>query len=171
MQENFIDELLREAEQKETQLTYEYADLILLEIKSLQSKINQVNETVKKEIQILEDWALNKSVKYQDRIEFLENKLNQFILKSKERTIDLANGTIRLRKGREKLEVFDMNLLLANKYSPELIRIKEEVKPDLQKIRDFINRSGKVPNGVKIIPGKENEFSYKIKGGPNGSET
>lgn len=172
MQENFIDELLREAEEKETQLTYEYADLILLEIKTLQSKINQVNETSQKEIKILEDWALNKSVKYQDRIEFLEKKLNQFILGSNERTIDLANGTIRLRKGREKLEVYDMNLLLANKFSPELIRIKEDVKPDMQKIKDFINRSGKVPNGVKVIPGVENEFSYKIKGGSNGeSET
>lgn len=171
MQENFIDELLREAEEKETQLTYEYADLILLEIKSLQSKINHVTETAKKEIQILEDWALNKSVKYQDRIEFLEKKLHQFILESKERTIDLANGTIRLRKGREKLEVFDMEKFLSNKYSPELIRIKEEVKPDMNKIKDFINRSGKIPSGVKIIEGNPNEFSYKIKGGFNGAET
>ena len=171
MHENFIDELLREAEEKETQLTYEYADLILLEIKSLQSKINHVTDTVKKEIQILEDWALNKSVKYQDRIEFLEKKLNQFILEQDQKTIDLANGTIRLRKGREKIEIFSMEKFLSNKYSPELIRIKEDVKPDMQKIKDFINRSGKVPNGVKIIPGNENEFSYKIKGGSNGSET
>ncbi|MDZ7762901.1 MAG: host-nuclease inhibitor Gam family protein [Melioribacteraceae bacterium] len=112
METNFIDELLREAEEKETQLTYEYADLILLEIKTLQSKINQVTETVKKEIQILEEWALNKSVKYQDRIEFLEKKLNQFIRNQNQKTIDLANGVIRLRKGREKLEVFDMDKVL-----------------------------------------------------------
>jgi phage host-nuclease inhibitor protein Gam len=171
MSENFIDELLRESEEKEIKLSYEYADLILLEIKSLQNKINHVSETAKKEIQILEEWSLNKAVKYQDRIDFLAKKLNQFILEANERTIDLANGTIRLRKGREKLEVFDLNKFLSNKYSPELVNLKQEVKPDMQKIKDFINRSGKVPEGVKVIPGNENEFSYKIKGGPNGSET
>lgn len=169
--ETFIDELIREAELNETQLTYEYADLILLEIKSLQSKINQVTETVKKEIQILEEWSLNKSVKYQDRIEFLEKKLNQFILEQEEKTIELANGVLRLRKGRNKVEIFSMDKFLSNKYSPELVRIKEDVKPDIGKIKDFINRSGKIPNGVKIIEGIENDFSYKIKGGSNGSET
>jgi len=96
-----------------------------------------------------------------------KKKLNQFILEQGQKTIDLANGVLRLRKGREKLEVFDMEKFLSNKYSPELIRIKEDIKPDMQKINDFINRSGKVPSGVKIIPGNENEFSYKIKGDSN----
>ena len=167
MQENFIDELLREAEEKEIRLTYEYADLILLEIKTLQNKIEHITETTKKEIQILEEWSLNKAVKHQDRVEFLEKKLNKFILEANEKTVDLANGTIRLRKSREKLEVFDMEKFLSNKYSPELIRSKEEIKPDMQKIKNFINRSGKVPLGVKVIPGNENEFSYKIKGNSN----
>lgn len=171
MQENFIDEILREAEEKELQLTYEYADLILLEIKSLQSKINQITETVQKEIQILEEWSLNKIVKHQDRIELLEKKLNQFILESNERTIDLANGTIRLRKGREKLEVFNIEQFLSNKYANELLDFKEAAKPSITKIKAFINRSGKIPSGVKVIPGNKDEFSYKIKGGLNGTET
>ncbi len=91
MQENFIDELLCEAEQKEIKHTYEYADLILLEIKSRQNKIEHITETAKKEIQILEEWSLNKAVKYQDLVEFLEKKLNQFILYQDQKTIDLAN--------------------------------------------------------------------------------
>lgn len=169
MESTFIDELIREAEEKEEQLSYEYADLLLLEIKNLQSEIDKNFDTAEKESEIIKDWAIKKNSKLQDRVEFLEKRLNKFILEQEKKTIDLANGVIRLRKGREKLVIEDADKLLSLPYSSELITHKEEDVPNLTKIKAFINRSGKVPDGVRVIPGNEQEFSYKLKGeGSNG---
>lgn len=171
MNENFIDELLREAEEREEKLSFEYADLLLLELKKLLSEISQNFETAEKEVEIIKEWAIKKNSKLQDRIDFLEKRLYKFILEQDKKTIDLANGVLRLRKGREKIVVEDPVKLLSLPYSEELVSHKEETIPNLTKIKEFINRSGKVPEGVRIIPGNEQEFSYKLKGENNNGKT
>ncbi len=162
--ENFIDELLAEVEEKELQLETQHIDLILIRIRELQEQIASNLQNSEQEIKIINDFYLSKSSKLQDRIEFLEHRLETFILEQDKKTIDLPNGTLRLRKGREKVVVENLSEFLQNQYAHELTNINQDIKPDIKKIRDFITRSGgTIPNGVKVIPAIENVFNYKLR--------
>lgn len=175
METNFMEELLAEVEDKENQLSAklskEHADLILMEMQKLTNGMEENVRAAEAEIKIIKDFYLGKNFKAQEKIEYLEKKLNQFMLEQEEeRTISLPHGTIRLRKGRDKIIVEDLQTFMENKFSHELINIKQDFKPDLTKIKAYLTRSGgKVIPGVVVVPGNANEFSYKLNGGDNGS--
>lgn len=161
-EENFLDELLREAEEKEEQQTEAFYDLLLLQIKKMNHQIANTFAEAEKECRLINNWALTKNAQLLEKIKFIELKLHAFIVERKEKTIDLANGTLKFHKKPDKVEIVDIDLFLKNA-RPELISVKpEEIKPDLTKIKSFI-KSRPVPPGVKVIEGKE-EFTYKLKG-------
>ena len=60
-QDNFLEELLIEAENKEESQRQAYYDLILLEIGKLQTQISCNFEEADKEVQLIKEWALNKN--------------------------------------------------------------------------------------------------------------
>lgn len=161
--ENFMDELLAEVEDKENQLSEklskEHADLILMEMQKHTNSMEENCRAAEAEIKIIKDFYLGKNFKAQEKIEFLERKLKEFLLEQEERTLSLPHGTIRLRKGRDKIIVESLQTFLENKFSHELINIKQDFKPDLSKIKAYITRSGgKVPDGVVVVPGMKTNF-------------
>ena len=163
MTDNFLDELLQEAEQKEEQQTEAYHDLILLQIQSLANKMDINFKESEKEINLIREFTLSKNATLQERINFLEKKLEAFIREKGEKTISLPHGTLKLRKKPDKVEVSDMELFL-KKATKELVSVvPESVKPDLKAIKAFITRTGKrvIPEGVNLIEGQP-EFSYKL---------
>ena len=165
---NFMDELLAEAESKEEEQTEAYYDLVLLEIKNLNQKIESNFREAEKECEIINNWALVKNNQLNDKVKFLELKLEAFIKERKEKTIDLPNGTLKFHKKQDKVEIEDIDLFLKNA-KPELITIvPEQIKPNLVKIKSYIAKRP-IPPGVKVTEGKE-EFTYKIKGAEDGRE-
>ena len=165
---NFLDDLLEEAEQKEELLTESYYDLVLLQIKNLNGQIEKNFSEAEKECEIIKNWALLRNNQINDKVKFLELKLEAFIKERKEKTIDLPNGTLKFHKKQDKVEIEDIDLFLRNA-KPELVTvIPEQIKPNLAKIKSYINRRP-VPPGVKVTEGKE-EFTYKIKGAKDGRE-
>ena len=163
---NFMDDLLAEAESKEEEQTEAYYDLVLLEIKNLNQKIESNFREAEKECKIIKNWALARNNQLNDKVKFLELKLEAFIKERKEKTIDLPNGTLKFHKKQDKVEIEDLELFLKNA-KPELVTvIPEQIKPNLVKIKSYIAKRP-IPPGIRVTEGKE-EFTYKIKGVENG---
>lgn len=158
--ENFMDELLAETEFKEEQFTEAHFDLMLLQIRQLQAKIENTFAEAEKEVKIINEWALNKNHALQAKIEFMERKLEAFIREQKAKTIELPHGVLKCHKKPDKIEIIDMDLFLANA-KPELLSVTEQIKPNMTKIKDFMTISPNGHPGVIKVIGKE-EFSYKL---------
>lgn len=164
---NFLDELLLDAEQKEIKQTAAYYDLILLEISKLQTQIESNFAEAEKEVEIIKEWALNKNSGIQDKINFFVLKLEAYIKEMGEKTISLPNGTLKMYKKPDKIEIEDLDLFL-QKARPEMLTIiPEQVKPDLNAIKAYI-KTKPIPPGIRVIEGK-NEFSYKLNNRKEGS--
>ena len=158
---SFIDQIVNEAEEKEQKLNCEMADLMLLEIRNLQEEIERVFEQAERERTIIKNWAITKNSKLAGRIEWISKKLEVFLKEEGVKTLDLAFGTIRFRKQPDKIEIIDDELFLNNATSNVLTIVPESAKADLNKIKSFIKRTGRIPQGCEMIPGGI-KFSYKI---------
>lgn len=157
-----MDDLLAEVEEKELQQTEAYFDLLLLEIQELQNRINKTFAEAEKEIDIINQWAITSNSKLQDRINFIEKKLEMFIKQKGDKTVELAHGILKYRKKPDKVEIKDLELFLKHA-KPEMLNIvPEEIKPDLNKIKAYLKGHYTIPPGIEITEGKE-EFSYKLK--------
>lgn len=160
MEVNFIDEMLMEieaAEEKQTEAGY---DLMLLAIRKYQSEIKRNFEEGDKESQLIQSFVLSKNSQIQERINWLEKKLEAFIRERNEKTISLANGTLKMHKKPDRIEVEDLELFLKNARKEWLTVIPEQLKPNLLAIKNHI-KTRPTPKGVKVIEG-EIEFSYKL---------
>ncbi|MBK9099484.1 MAG: host-nuclease inhibitor Gam family protein [bacterium] len=160
MEVNFIDEMLMEieaAEEKQTEAGY---DLMLLAIKKYQSDISHNFEESEKEIAMIRNFIIRKNAQIQERINWLEKKLEAYIRERGDKTISLANGTLRMHKKPDRIEVEDLGLFL-KKARPEMLTvIPEQVKPNLLAIKSHI-KTRSTPPGVKVIEGQI-EFSYSL---------
>jgi pyruvate-formate lyase-activating enzyme len=159
----FIDELIREAEERDEKLSLEYADLILVELKGLEEEIQKTFEQASKEREIIKNWALKKNSKLTERIEFLSKKLEAFLKETNMKTLDLPNGVLKFRKQPDAVEVTNLEEFLKHAKESLVTTIPQQVKPDLNKIKAFI-KTRPTPPGVTVIEGKV-EFSYKLKNG------
>jgi len=157
----FIDELVKEAEEKEQKLNRELADLMLLEIRNLQEEIERVFDQAEKERTIIKNWAITKNSKLANRIEWISKKLELFLKEENIKTLELAFGSLRFRKQPDRVEILDNELFLNNANSSCLMIVPETAKADLNKIKAFIKISGRTPDGCEVIPG-EIKFSYSI---------
>jgi hypothetical protein len=158
---NFLDELLQEVEVKEDEQTEAYFDLLLLQIKQLTKQIEYNFSESEKECSMINSFVLHKNAQLQEKIRWIELKLQSFILEKKEKTIALPNGTLKMHKKPDRVEIEDLDLFLSKAKSEMLTIIPEQVKPDMNKIKTYI-KSKPVPPGIKVIEGKE-EFSYKLR--------
>jgi hypothetical protein len=137
------------------------ADLMLLEIRNLQEEIERVFEQAERERTIIKNWAITKNSKLTNRIEWISKKLELFLKEEDVKTLELAFGTIRFRKQPDRIEIVDDELFLNNATSNMLTIVPESAKADLSKIKAFIKRSGRIPQGCEMIPGSI-KFSYNI---------
>lgn len=168
MEMNFLEELLQEVEQKEGERDEAYFDLLLLQIKQINNQISYNFSQAEKECSMINSFVLHKNTQLQERVKWLELKLEAFIKEKNEKTITLPNGTLKMHKKPDRVEIEDLELFL-KKAKPEMLSIiPEQLKPDLNKIKNYI-KNKPVPPGVKVIEGKE-EFSYKLNGEENGRE-
>lgn len=171
MQDNFLDELLLEVEQKEKSLELAHADMILKEISSINSEISKILSQAEEEKQIITDWSIQRSAKLNERAEWLTRKLEALMYEQEPsvRTIDLAHGQLLRRKQVEKISVDDLDTFLLNQNLSQLTSVTPEVvKPDLTKIKSFFKMTGKIPQGCSLVESTD-KFSIKLKGGVNGT--
>jgi hypothetical protein len=158
---NFLDELLAEAEQNEELQTESYFDLQLIQLREIKSQITNNFSEAEKEIKIINDWVIRKNLVLQERMKFIELRLEAFIKERNVKTLDLPNGVLKLHKKPDKVEIEDMELFLQNAKPEMLTVVPETIKPDLNKIKSYVKTHLSPPLGISITKGKE-EFSYKL---------
>ncbi len=166
----FIDELLAESEQKELEMNKLRADQLLMAITVLETKVADVNNLVDEEIQIIESYRESELTKLEKKRSWLAWNLEQFMRSTKEKTIKLPHGVMKVRLGRDKVEVFDMEIFM--KQAPKLGFLKaipESYEPDMQKVHEYIKRKGITPAGVTLTPAKT-KFSYTTLKGQHGKD-
>lgn len=159
---NFLDELLAEVEIKEEQQTAAYFDLVIAEVAKLETEIAANFTETKKEVEIINEWALKRNSVLQERANLLKLKLEGYIRGEGRKTISLPHGELKIRKMPDKVEISDMELFLSKANSQMVTVVPELVKPDLTKIKAFIKMTTKVPEGIAVIEGKE-EFKLAIR--------
>jgi hypothetical protein len=177
----FMDDLLAEVEEKEQRVKLELdrlkADQLLMAVAKFDSQIEDVNKLCDDEIKLIENYRQTEVERINKKRSWLllnvEGWARQQLEQSGDKTIRLPHATLALRKGRDKVEIQDMETFLkvATRYGL-LKTTPEEHTPNLTEIAAFVKRTGRIPIGTKLIPGTIN-FSYTLntKGEPsNGTE-
>ncbi len=161
-EQSFIEELLLEAEVKEVKLEEAHADLVLIEIRKLEKQIENNFDTAEKEQAIIAAWAVNKNAVLKERADLLRQKLKGYLQERGLKTLDLANGTLKMRKSPDKVEITDLEKFLASATGEMISVIPEQVKPDLNKLKAYIKYHKRIPDGVQLIEGTES-FTIKLR--------
>jgi len=160
-EKNFIDELLEEAELKEEENLLSYCDLLLMEAKKIEDEIAERIQQSRKEIELIEEWTLKRNAKLQERYDRIVKRLEVIMRGTDKKTIELPHGTMKIRKMPDRVEITDIEAFLKNATEEMIVIVPEKVRPDVNKIKQYIKRSGQIPEGVTYIKGRE-EFSIKI---------
>jgi phage host-nuclease inhibitor protein Gam len=162
----FIDDILREAEEKELQerleMSHLRADQILMALSVLSKKKQEVEKLCEEEIQLIEQYRDTELSKLQKQESWLCFNLENYLRQTGEKTMRLVHGIIKLRNGRDKIEVSDLEQFLPFAKRKGLLKtIPEEQVPDLQAVHAYIKRWGEIPSGIQVITG-ETKFSYQL---------
>jgi len=167
---NFLDELLQEVEIKEEEQTEAYFDILLLQIKQLTKQIEYNFSQAEKECSLINNFVLQKNAQLQEKIKWLELKLESFIKERNEKTISLPNGTLKMWKRQDRIEIEDSELFMKHSKPEMLTEVPAYIKPNLSFIKNYI-KTKPVPPGIKVIEGVA-EFSYTLSKGEmeNGKE-
>ena len=171
----FIDELLAEAEVKEKeeriQLSRLKADQILATLAVLEQSADNINKLADDEISIIEEYRATELQKIEKKASWLAYQLEQFIRSTDEKTINLPHGSIKLRLGRDKIEIVNMDEFIPFAQRKNLLKqIPESFEPDLAKLREYLLRNKFAPPGVVTTPAST-KFSYTTKGEKRDGET
>ncbi len=176
---SFIDELLLESEQKEKQQQLEMnrlrADQVLAALAVLEKKAAEVNQLADQEIKIVEEYRKAEFQRIEKQASWLAWNLEQFMRASNRvdpscKSIALPHGALKLRLGRDKVEVMDLAKFVPVGQRKGLLRqVPESFEPDLQKIAAYVKTTGVILPGVVVTPAST-KFSYTtLKGSKNGN--
>jgi phage host-nuclease inhibitor protein Gam len=165
----FIDKLIEEAEVADIEHKLEMdklrADQLLMAISVLEEKLDEVSDLADKEIALIKEFQTCESEKLNKKISWLKWNLEQYIRSTDDKTINLPHGQLKIRLGRDKIEVADMDKFLKTAAERGFLRtIPESYQPDLQAILEHLRRTGEIPPGVELIPA-QTKFSYTTKKG------
>jgi hypothetical protein len=168
----FIDELLAESEIREAQERIQMnklkADQILAALAVLEHSAEDVNKLCDTEISIIEEYRATELQKIEKKASWLAYQLEQFIRSTNEKTINLPHGVIKLRLGRDKIEIVNLDEFIPFAQRKNLLKqVPESFEPDLAKLRVYFQRNKFAPPGVILTPA-QNKFSYTTKGKDNG---
>jgi hypothetical protein len=165
---DFIEELLLQAEQADQDRRIEMdrlrADQILAAIGKLEEGMAEVNELCEKELRLVEEYRTNELSRLDKKRCWLVFNLDGFMRSTGEKTLRLPHGSLKLRKGRDKVAVVALEEFLKIGPRLKLVRsVPEQIMPDIQAIINHIKTTGEIPTGVQFIPA-DVRFSYTTNG-------
>lgn len=161
---DFIDQIIHEAEERKdaerVEMSKLRADDMLKVLSVLDSQMSDVNMLCDTEIARIEAYRQAELSRLDKKRSWITFNLDAYIRESGEKTIRLPSGTIKLRKGRDKIVIVGMETFLkAASRLGFLKSVPESFEPDQQKIMAYLKRTGFVPEGCEFIPA-ETRFSY-----------
>ena len=171
---NFMDQLLADVQEKEEKIKLELdrlrADQLLTAIAKLEQRADEINELADNEVTLIEDYRSVEVSKVQKKISWLSWNLEQFVRSSGEKTINLPHGSLKLRLGRDKVTIVELQRFLDVPSNQKYLKIiPESYEPDIQAIHDHIKATGHIPDGADMIPAAS-KFSYTTRSNKNGKD-
>ncbi|MGA2624476.1 MAG: host-nuclease inhibitor Gam family protein [Bacteroidota bacterium] len=176
MTPSFMDELLAEAEIKEKEDRLEMsrlrADQVLAALAVLEKKAAEVNDLADEEAKLVEEFRESELQKIEKKASWLAWQLEGFIRSMNQqdpscKSIALPHGVLKLRLGRDKIEITNMETFVELAEKRGLLKtIPESFEPDMQKTLAYVKQNGFLA-GVTLIPA-QSKFSYTTKGNGNG---
>jgi len=161
---DFIDQIIQEAEERKDaergEMSRLRADDMLKALSILDSQMADVNSLCDTETARIEAYRQTELSRMDKKRSWITFNLDAYIRESGEKTIRLPSGTIKFRKGRDKVVIVAMETFL--KVASRLGFLKtvpESFEPDQLKIMAYLKRTGSVPEGCEFIPA-ESRFSY-----------
>jgi hypothetical protein len=172
---SWLEELLVEAEaadaKKQIEVTKLRADQLLMAISILEIKSDEINTMVDAEVALFEEYRSTEIAKLDKKMSWLAFQLEGFMKSTGEKTLALPHGELKMRKGRDKIEITDMERFLPIAQAKGLLRaIPESYEPDMRVLLEYAKYSGVTPPGCSLIPAST-KFTYKTKGVSNGSSS
>jgi hypothetical protein len=169
---NFIDELLAEAEVADAKRLIEVnkmrADQLLMAISVLEEKADEINTLVDSEVALFEEYRKTEIAKLDKKMSWLAWNLEQYMKGTGEKSMALPHGDMKMRKGRDKIEITDMEKFLPIAEAKGLLRsVPEAYEPDMRALVEYAKYSGVPPPGTMLIPA-QTKFTYTTKGATNG---
>ena len=103
------------------------------------------------EIQRIRDWLTAVSAESIRKMEFHENSIRKWFQEEKHtKKQDYPHGSVRLQKGRERIEILDADSLPVN-----FLHLPSRPSPDKDAIKEYIKRTGIIPDQVDCVRGDD----------------
>ncbi|MBS1516106.1 MAG: host-nuclease inhibitor Gam family protein [Bacteroidetes bacterium] len=155
LDEGFLTDNLKEAS-PEVQL-----DTYLYVIRKKEEELLKYQQIATETIARTEKWLEGREKNISSSISYLSNRLRYYLKSNNLKSLSLPNGVIGLRKLPKKLEISDEELFFRDANPDFLKHHPESYEPDLQAIKNFINKANEIPKGV-IVKSQEPKFYYKL---------
>ena len=177
MAAHFVEELLLEAERRKEQERIDVdrlrADQLLAGIVELERQMNEVVELVNAEVALLEQYRSSELSRLEKKLSWLTFNLDAYMRSTGEKTLRLPHGILKLRKGKDRIVISNMEEFLKRPAVKMLLKsVPESYQPDMDKIWAYYTKTGgSVPDGCQFIKG-DVKFSYTTTPEvSNGTET
>jgi hypothetical protein len=144
---------------------------MLKAVSVLDQQMECVNTLTDAEIALLEEYRTRELNRLEKQRAWLLFHLEAYARSTGEKTIRLPYGSLKLRKGKDRVAIVSIESFLPKGQLLGLIRqIPESNAPDVQAILAYIKRTGDIPPGTEFIQG-DTKFSYSTNnGGDHGTE-
>lgn len=167
-----VDEILEKTEEEPIFFEWDRlkCDLTLSALQKLQDELDNVMKLANDEFRMIEEYRQKEAERIGKKMSWLAMNLEKYARTTDEKTIRLPHGVLKLRAGRDRVEVENKELFLTVAKDYGLTRTtpsKEE--PDLVATLAYVKKTGEILPGTKYIPGTTN-FSYSLKKGDNDGE-
>tara|TARA_R100000234_G_C4999885_1_gene179790 strand:+ start:2192 stop:2713 length:522 start_codon:yes stop_codon:yes gene_type:complete len=127
---------------------------------------SSVESVASEEMGRIEVWRDRELRRVEKRIAWNENILREYLEARGKSTLSLPYGTLKARKGRERIDVPQEEVFLhwaEVSGRSDLVRKKETVSPDKKKILEWVRETGEEPPGVELNKGADT-FSVNTDG-------
>ena len=96
------------------------------------------------------EWAADRNGGLRKSAASLEASLAAYLQQQDKKTLFLINGTLKVRAGRESVEITDERAL-QDAGSPDYFRTTTPTAPDKKAILDHIKATGEIPAGCDLV--------------------
>jgi hypothetical protein len=120
------------------------------------TEMERINAHAQAEMDKIAAWKESEVGKVQSKIQWHEQGLQGFLWRSGAKTINLINGKLKRIKGRDRVEIPDIDAFVGTAPG-EFLNVK--TIPDKTSIMAHIKETGEIPEGVDLVTGED---SFKV---------
>ena len=121
-----------------------------------QAEAARIKDHADREVDKIEKWREAENEKIQRKIDWHEQGLRGFLWQSGAKTISLINGKLKRIKGRDRVEIPDVDAFVSQAPG-EFLNVK--TIPDKTSVMAHIKETGEIPDGVDLVTGED---SFKV---------